>query len=267
MNTAPLEPVRWQPRRWLYLVSLVFLVQVALIFLLAEHPSGSAHAPQVRMAINVAADPMSEEQLAQLPALDDPTLFALPSLHGFSGAAWLSYTPMEHQFADWTNSAYWLELETAPLGKTFLDFVNTNAAAPLLIADKPLPAPPNAAPRLTNEPLASRSELHIEGDLARRTLLNPLPLPSQSHSNILANTEVQLLVDSEGETLPATLLSSCGVVEADQFALKFAATARFDPLRTNELAPGSFRQLTWGKMVFRWHTVPPLPIKTSAGRP
>src|SRR5947208_15305920 len=98
MNAAPLETVRWPPRRWAYAIASVLLAQVALIFLLCERPHRLSRGPQFRTTITLAVGPSSEHTLAQLPTLSDPTLSALPNLHGFSGGAWLIFKPMEHHF-------------------------------------------------------------------------------------------------------------------------------------------------------------------------
>ena len=263
--TSPIEPARWTARRWLYAIATVFLAQVALIFFLAEKPPRLLRAPQFRTAINLALEPQSEEQLAQLPALDDPTLFALPNLEGFSGAAWLTFAPLEHHFSDWTNSTHWLELDPAGLGKTFLAAVNANRTAPLLIANSPLPSLSTPRPSLTNETLIARSEVTIEGDLARRPLLNPILLPPWPHSNILANTIIQLLVDADGDVLPPTLLVPSGHAAADQFALRQAASARFQPLGGIGQSATASPQVTWGKAIFKWHTIPPSLTNTFSG--
>jgi hypothetical protein len=267
VNAAPIEPVRWTPRRWLYAIASVFLAQLALILFFSESLRRVPHGPQFRTAINLAVDPASEQKLSQLPALSDPTLSALPNLHGFSGAAWLIFPPMQHQFTDWTNSAHWLEIDAGGLGKTFLSFVRSNTTAPLLIADKPLPSLTGPRLLLTNQPLAEHSEVRIEGELAGRQLLNPMPLRSWPYSEILTNTEVQLLVDVDGETLPATLLSSCGYADADQYALKVAANSRFQPLRGKGGTSATSGQVTWGKMIFQWHTTLPASASTLSSGP
>jgi TonB family protein len=266
MNTAPLEFVAWPWRRWFYCVGLVFLTQVVVIFFLAERPSPPSPGPQFRTRIKLAVDPASEQPLAGLPALSDPTLFALPNLHGFSGAAWLTFPPLEQHFTDWSEPPHWLELDPARLGKDFLASVGTNIAAPLLVADKPLPSLPGPNPVLTNGPATLRSEIRIEGDLARRALLRPAVLPSWAHSDILTNTVVQLLVDANGDPQLRTLLSSCGHSEADQFALKLAASARFQPLPNEGGREAPSSSVTWGKMIFQWHTIP-LPATNTLSTP
>src|SRR5205814_7639845 len=131
----------------------------------AERPRTSTPPPQFGASINLAMDPESTRRLADLPALSDPTLFALPSLQGFSGAAWLTFAPLQHKFTDWSEQPRWLEMETSSLGRTFLEFVSTNTASALLLADEPMPSLPNTDLTPTNAPVATRSEVRLEGDL------------------------------------------------------------------------------------------------------
>src|SRR5438552_5810724 len=117
VNAASVEPVQWPRRRWFYAIGMVFLVQVGLIFFVAERPRQAQSPPPFGSVINLAMDPQTEAQLAQLPELSDPTIFALPNMHGFSGGAWLKFTPDEHHFMDWTQPECWLALVPTSLGK------------------------------------------------------------------------------------------------------------------------------------------------------
>jgi len=256
VSQSPLEHTAWSRKRWIYSIGLVFLAQVVLVVLLTQPSQPPQTPPRFKTRINLAVDSWSEQQLAGMAALSDPTLFALPNLHGFSGAAWLTFAPLEHHFTDWRESERWLEMDISSLGKSFLSFVKTNTPAPLLIADKPLPSPPGPNPRLTNSPIATRSEVRIEGDLAQRGLLRPLAVPSWPHPEILTTTVVQLLVDANGDVQSQTLLLSCGSKEADQAALKLAASAQFRAVPRNGAPQAAISQITWGQLVFQWHTIP-----------
>jgi TonB family protein len=75
----------------------------------------------------------------------------------------------------------------------------------------------------------------------------------------LTNTVVRLLVDADGWTRSPVLLKRSGYEAADKLALKFAKGARFESLA--ETGPRSIGKppapLTWGEMVFEWHTFAP----------
>src|SRR5205814_1308130 len=193
--------------------------------------------------------------LAELLNIEDPTLFALPDPRGFSGPAWMSAPALRHQSRDWTEPRRWLSLPMAGMGAAFSEFVRTNVVSPRLLADKPAPrlGQVTAAP----VPLREKSTFRIEGDLAGRELVAPLEVPSIPHTDILKNTVVQLGVSPLGFTFsPPVVLSSSGSKTADQRALDLAKAARFKPVaRAGPATPGSPSALTWGKLIFQWHTV------------
>ena len=255
MNAVPIEPVRWTRRRWLYAIAIVFLTQVGLILFFGEHPQNAPAPVKFRTAISLAADSWAEQQLADLPGLGDPSLFALPNLRGFSGEAWFSFAPLELHLTDWTEPPRWLNLEVKSLGQSFSKIAANNDTQPLLIVDKPMPPMTGLALLIPTQPMASHSVLLIEGDLARRPLVTNAELPSWPNTDLLTNTVVQTLVDHFGFTLSATVLANSGLKDADQFALKAATEAQFQPMRRVKGA-ASPETLTSGKLVFVWHTVP-----------
>src|SRR5207245_1360307 len=209
----------------------------ALILLHGERRRPVQSPPNVATKIPLAADGSSAQPFAGLPAVSDPTAFALPNAHGFSGAAWLTFAPLTYQLTDWTEPPRWLALDERHLGQAFAAFVATNASPPLLIADKPLPRLTASAVYAPADPLPTQSVLRLEDDLARRPLVAPMPLPSWPHTDVLTNSIVQLLVDAEGQTLSAVLLATSGLSEADDYALKLAGGARFQPLRRPDGRP------------------------------
>jgi TonB family protein len=148
------------------------------------------------------------------------------------------------------------------LGVFFARFMETNRFAPFQPALKPpveLTVPelaPETAP-------AADSELRIEGDLARRRLLNPMVLPLQPSPNILTtdiltNSVVQVVVDAAGRVFSCTLPASSGSTNADRCALDLARNARFEPLARDGAsgAANPAAGLSWGRMIFEWRTTP-----------
>jgi hypothetical protein len=264
---ASLDPAPWPRRRWGYTVVASFLAQAALLLYFGEKPHPRVRPAQFNTAISLTADPWSEEQLARDLLWRDPTLLALPHPRGFSGEAWLHFTPIQHQPRDWTEPPRWLALHTDGLGDTLSRFLVTNIPAPLRIADKPLPRLMRSDPLVPNPPLLSRSTLRLEGDLARRTLRQQPELPSWPHYDVLANTVVELWVNAEGEPLVVTVRGESGLRAADEFASKLAAATRFQPVPRKKGSMPLADTLTWGRLVFRWHTLPPLTTNVPGGQP
>ena len=85
---------------------------------------------------------------------------------------------------------------------------------------------------------------------------------------MLTNSVVQIAVTPEGQTVAAMLLVSSGSKEADLIAMSQARAARFRPMSQ----PGSERPayspngLSWGELIFEWHTVPSPPTNAAPGR-
>lgn len=256
MNAAVPEPGRWSTRRWTYTVATLFAIQVGLLLYLGQRAEPLPARPTFRTAVHLAADPWSNEQLFSLPTQSDPTLFALPGEHGFSGPAWLRPAPIEFQPRRWSEPLAWLEVDQRELGGDFTRFVATNAIPPPLTANKSLPPLLRYEPNFQNAPIPQVSRLRIEGELASRSLLAPLQLRSWPNSEVLSNTTVRAAVDADGFTHSAIILVESGSKEADQHALRLANQARFQPLpRASRDRTGS-GPLAWGRLIFQWHTLP-----------
>jgi TonB family protein len=136
-----------------------------------------------------------------------------------------------------------------------------------------LPAQFDAAPTLPAvvplAVLADQSTMQLEDGLAQRRLVAPLQLKSFTNTDILAASVVRVGVDAGGRPVSVTLLSSSGSTEADPYALEQARAARFEPVSRNpaEAVLKPTAQLSWGRMIFRWHTVPMPPASAPAARP
>jgi hypothetical protein len=115
---------------------------------------------------------------------------------------------------------------------------------------------PQYEPSFPNEPLATESRVRIEGTLAGRPLLFPLKLKSWPYSDILSNTTVQAVADADGFVFSSVLLTGSGFNDADLHALDLVAGARFRPLPRVRRTPDGSGPLTYGTLVFQWHTLP-----------
>jgi TonB family protein len=227
-----------------------------LLFYLGERPSPLPPPVRFGARLHLAADPWTTERVAGLPALSDPTLFALPTRHGFSGGAWLDFAPLRFAPWQWTEPPPWLTVQTQALGRGFAALVSLNTANPLRVADKPMPRVVGLAAPVPAVPLRNRSELRLSGDLAGRRLLEPIALPAWPHTDLLSNSVVQVVVDGEGRVLAATLLSGSGRADADEYAVRAATAARFEPEQRGAMPAGS-EVVVRGRLTFQWHTVPP----------
>ena len=168
MTSALVEPRPWSRRRWWGMVGLVFGVQLALIFWLGE--TSLAHrrpaAPGLTLKLAGSAS-------AELLALHDPTLFALPHKQEMPTPTWWrTPQPELHEFA-WPEPTNHPHLAIDQLGTAFNRLAETNAFGPLPLPAKPLPelTLPELPPLAISAP---RSTLRLEWDQAPRRLLTSL---------------------------------------------------------------------------------------------
>lgn len=254
--TPPGEPVRWTGRRWVYTAGALFAFQIVLICYFAEGPPTAARVLPFSTHIHLVTDSGSIHRLNEASTFGDPTLFALPHPHGFSGAAWLSFERAQHRLHDWTEPPRWLDLEQDWLARTFARFVSTNTSDPLLIADKPLPGLTGYRLDIPGERMPTNSSITVQGSLAGRPILRPPELPSWPHSDVLEPTVIEIVVDAEGRVFARALLEVSGLPEADEYALQAAAQLQFQSDNVHPSAAFAPARLTWGQLVFRWHTLP-----------
>ena len=249
MNAASVEPATWSRKRWLTLGTLVLAAHVGSIFWLHESPSGER--PRTKpMLVNVAITPQAHDRLAALPTLFDPTLFALPGDRSFSRAAWLKFTPSLQYPNEWIEPPLWLKQSAGQLGKVFSLFVATSAPPAHLIADQARSGAAVLEVVIPSAAVAAQSVLRLDAGLASRPLRSPVTLPDKVHTDILTNTVVQVVVDADGLVTSARLMRECGSEAADQDAVAFARTLRFERLQHNA-------EDVIGQLVFEWHAVLP----------
>jgi TonB family protein len=251
MMTAPASSRSWPLRRWLAFIAVILLGQFACIFWL----NGKRFtAPQVVPIVPRVYVPAGSR--AELPDVSSPTLFVFANRRGFSGPAWLNIPSQQFDSPPWSEPPRPLALPAEELGGELAEFVRTNAAGAFELT--PPPAPPPDFAFTDDNAGAAQSTLTLEGGLANRQLMSQFKLASQPASDILTNSEVLAGVDAQGGVFSAVLLKSCGSKEADETAVKLAGTAQFQPARW--AGPGisnpAAEKLTWGEMVFHWHTTP-----------
>lgn len=264
MTFEPVGPQLWSLRRWGTMIVLIFGIQLGLIFWLGSTAPVRPRPTTATLNLHLAG-PDSVE----LRALHDPTLFALPHPQGFAGPVWRNMPRPEFRSFEWAAPTNHLVLALDQLGGGFSRLVEATAFPVVQ-----LPTQPEAAPTLPELPRlvvpAERSVLQLEGGLAQRRLLAWPELKSWIHSDILTNSVVQVVVDAEGRPVsPPTLLVGCGLAEADQYALEKARAVRFAPVsaKPTESALDLASYLSWGKMVFRWQTVPAPLVSSPAVSP
>ena len=263
MTSASLELRPWTGRRWWGIIALVFTVQLGLIFWLGSRNPIYPLPPRSAATLSLG-DPAPTD----LQAFNDPTLFILPHPEGFSGPVWgKTYRPEFRPF-EWSAPANHFPLAIERLS-TVLNQLFQASDFPAV----QLPAQAEAAPTLPNVPplpvFPNQSALLLEDGLAQRRFLAMPALKPWPSPEILAPSVVRVGVDASGRPVSVTLLSRSGSPAADQYALDQAWAAQFEPLNGSSVGPllEPAAQLSWGRMIFRWHTVPAPPASAPAASP
>lgn len=249
MTASAPEPTTWNLHRWLATGVSIFLAQFLFIYFLSKagpNPSRSLPTP---FLLVLSSTQWPEEWFSQEFLASDPSLFAVPGTHGFSGAAWLK-DPVRSYDArnlfEQKEVPYWLALNSGQLGTSLNQFVRTNTAGPILRTED---SAPKIQTRLLDPPNEAKtnSQLRVEGDLTTRVLLSPPELASWPHTNILSNTVARIAVDQNGMVISMRLLSNSGLEKADRSAMDAARQFQFTRDK---------RTMVWGELIFDWHTLP-----------
>ena len=249
MISTVLETMTWKGRHWLGLLGLIFLLQFLLIYFLSARGHNHPVALSTPAVVRMSSGPLTESKFAESFLASDPTLFALPGLSGFSGAAWLKVPAHDYgeaTFSERKEPTFWLALNIGQLGGGPGQFVRTNALSPMLLAE-------NSIPKIQTRLLPvesnakTNSQLRIEGELASRALLPLESLQVWPHTNILTNSVAQIAVGQNGTVISARLLLKSGLDEADRSAMEMA--------RRSQFAPGK-SEIAWGNLIFDWLTIP-----------
>lgn len=191
---------------------------------------------------------LTAEQLSETFFAIDPTVFTLPSEHGFSGQAWLRL-PEQHEPPGETEAPALLPLDAALLGTNIPLLTPAKTSLPFSLADTRGPELEPWPVFLAPELFRTQSVFEIQGGLAGRLLNAPAILPAWPSAQLLTNSVVQIAVNPTGQVIAARLLARSRSAEADSNALDLARRLRFQPVPSP--AP------VWGKAVFEWQTVEP----------
>jgi TonB family protein len=230
----------WSRTRLLTVIALVAGLQVALIFSFGEKkeilPRAVVNVPTLKLADNTSG------QLA----LDDPTLFVLPSPKDFASAYWLKIHSNPAPDLRWTEPPRWLPMSTNGLGTALGQLMHNNFSQnrPFNFA----PVPELSTPTTPEEPApVQNSTMRIRGELAQRQLPLEISLTNWPYADVLAPCVVQVLVDPAGNVVSTVLLKSSSYKDADDKTLEVARALRFTPAAN----------LALGRIIFNWQTVRP----------
>ncbi|MGZ8901285.1 MAG: hypothetical protein ACXW3Z_14435 [Limisphaerales bacterium] len=235
------DVVRWRRGKWIAVIAGVFALQLGMfIWASQKHVRARAvYPPEPKVAFAPAPSVQDREWLE----MENPFLFVSASRMGFSGEAWLRQPK-------WTAPEPRTRSEPSYLQLSYASVINPpqDAARSFELGQRHKTTavfpPPEAPPRARTQV----SELRLDG-FGGRSMAAPLPLPVQYHSDVLASSLVEAMVDRDGLVISARVIGNSGSAKADADALGLARRARFTPLKSGENVPAV------GKLIFQWFTL------------
>lgn len=249
MKTPPTVPRGWAPGKFWGVVAALCLVQAGLILLFAGRSRELNPVVPPAEAVRIIGTPLTAGELTRMFFATDPTVFPLPSKHGFSDEGWLRLPMLDFDVAPEREPPAWLALDTNRLGAGLQSITGHNALLPFPLMDRGMseyePWPLLSAPADAR----TQSLFEIQGPLATRQINAPTLLPAETNSQLLSNSIVQIAVDPAGQVVAAHLLDRSGSADVDAKALNIANQLRFRPMPTEPTV--------WADAVFAWQTAEP----------
>lgn len=139
MNPATTPPQPWSRQRWAAVTTVIVVVKISLLFLFSEKSPAVSRAPASGTHISLVLDPVVGEHVLEILGANDPTLFALASPRGFSGAGWLNPPPRQHRLQEWTEPDPELPQAAPAATITLSSFLRTNLSGMEVTAEKLAP--------------------------------------------------------------------------------------------------------------------------------
>jgi len=256
-------------RFWFWGFAFLFLAHAFAVFWFSNRQSIELPQPASRAFLYFGGETQWDRRIDQLVSMRDPTLFAMPHAHGFSGGAWLNFRPTQPAQSNWSAPLEWLPLPVEQLGATLEEYVNTNRPSPRLLLAA-LRNVPIAEIRIPDEPVITGTTVSIRGPLRQRKLISSPALPPMRTNDLVARTVVSVTVNAEGMVESVSLVPELGrelgSKLAEAKALELAKSFEFQPWSTREKGAAAPGMTTMGRLVFTWQVVTNAPAAT-AGPP
>lgn len=248
------------PQFWIWGFVFLFLVHAFAIFWFAAPREARPSWQKPPPFLYLSSEPDMDRRVLELTTMQDPTLFALPHAHGFSGGAWLNFRPRTQTLDETTAPPALLVLPLTQLGNALNEYARTNRPSEEeLLAS--LRATKTVEVRIPDEPVITNTILRVEGPLAGRKISSIPPLPSAAYTDVLRPSVVAVSVNGDGIVETASLAAECGLSTADARAVELARRVQFGPASIREARARAAASPAVGRLIFTWHVVSP----TNAG--
>ena len=269
MTVSATEPKEWTPRRRWIFTGMIFAAQIWAIYHFRVRATPLAAPAGDETIWRFFAGSLNSEEIATNLLGDDPTLFALPNFHGFSGPIWLATTCADTRPAVWDEPARYLPLDAGSLGRTLSIYLQDHSFPPFEAFNADTPSSESLGLYVPPEAPETNSLLVLSGELAGRGLENPPSLPAWPAADLITNSTIRLSVNAAGTVLSAALIGQSGQADADTAALELARKLRFRPsskdfplLRTDGGALSSGDAVFWWAMLAATNAAPSKSIQS-----
>ena len=244
-----LECVIWSRRRWIGWVVCVLTFQLCFVMLLSSRREASTRR-SASSTVGVGMLMGSRGERAALESLGvlDPSLFAVAHRDGFSAGTARLPAPEAPAMAAILEPPYWLTNgQPSRANSAVPSFGETAERSPAGTVER-VSADFSTVNTMLDHAL-NQTHVWFEGELMGRRVKAAPQVTALVHAEVPQASVVQLAVDAEGVPQSVRLLSSSGVGNADQAAIRSARALRFEP---SQGAIVGSTALTWGSAIFGW---------------
>lgn len=251
MNKRKYSLIKLPESRWLVLALAIFALHIIFILLLSKTPAPTTHLHKpftivMRDDLSIGADEFYD--------LNSPVLFAMADRRGFSGYAWLKLLKQNHNYYEFKDAPKWLSPFSDLLGNEISKLL-TNIAITHNIGFHRLPEPEvQFSIQIQGPTPPTYTEIEFDEKLLARGIEFVPPLPTITHTDVIAATVTRVIVDSRGYVLSSAIISESGYKPADILALDLAKSVKFKPIDMGFDKNGS---LTIGNITFKWYVQNP----------
>jgi hypothetical protein len=250
----------WSCERWFLTVTVIFAVQVVVVFWLSARQSTSFGTDTGDFQ-TYYQPPVLTDSVNTLLQLLDPSLFARARTVGFSGDIWMKQKPVAHSSQGWTEEPHFLRFDEEQLLGDLAEFgqgANSGKRPISAVEVRKGEAPRPMDGSLKPMPRSVISVAPLDG-LNKEDLLQSPEVPTVQFDGILSPTRVEVLVDRRGRVFSARLTGRSGSDVADQKAIKLTRELRFrqDDGFAPNTDPSEFSSFRSAAVDFLWWTTAP----------
>jgi hypothetical protein len=236
---------------WILVGSLLALVSMLVFFRVTGVRRASVPRETTHIEWMPAVSPSqleADDERYIVADMFDPSLFAVPSAHGFSRAVWRRKIEAAQRNLGWNEQPAYLDVTLPGTPASLLEPVPLDAA--VLSAAEKKPAQSEESDEQAPQALVmvNVSVFRVLGPLEDRGVMHAPELPVLSSSVPVRPAQVRVGVGPDGLVRYALLDRSCGNETVDAQAVLLARQFRFEATQSGDPI------LAWGIVRFLWAT-------------